>query len=1050
MEIDVLGRTVRLAGQRRAILAVLLVRRGAPVTSERLADELWGERPPPTALKSVQVRIAELRRALPPDVLTTTPAGYVLTPGDLDADRFEAALAAGPAPERLRAALALWRGTALDGIDTPLVRAEAARLEELRLVAREACLEAELAAGRSGELVPELQALVRDEPLRERPRALLMIALYRAGRQADALAFYREGRELMGAELGIEPGPELRALELAILRQDPSLNEAATTHGGTGEAPWGTAEAPPVVASGGTPANVAGAADAASQAGASRRAAAPTRALASALRRAAARPRLAAAGAVVVAAASIALAAALAGPDRRSAARSGVAPPGAVAVIDPATNSLAAAVRGGAEPVAVAVGSGGVWVADAANRTVARIDPRTRAATRHLGTGRIPTALAIGADTVWVANATTGATKGTVSRIPVATGAATTTVLSPKDEYVDFGPPTPSAVALTTTGAWVNDTRRRLTKLSASGAAIRTAQVGPNSSAEGLALGAGALWAASASDDTVLRLDPITGAVRARIRIAAAPGGRVAGPSALAVGFGSVWVADTLAGAVSRIDPRLNAVTATIRVGARPTRIAAGEGAVWVLDAGRGSVVRIDPRRNAVVARIAVGKRATGLAAGAGAGWVSVGGGSAPPRAAPLPATLRPVTAAPCGRPSGSGPRLIVSDLPRHFSPNGPDETERMQAAIRWVLARRGYRAGRHAVAYQACDDSTRELGTSDQERCAANARAFAAAPSVVAVVGPFHSDCARAALPVLNTAPGGPLPAIGPTNTYVGLTRSGPGTGVDEPERSYPTGVRNFVRLVGADDAQGAALATLADRLGARSLYVVHDGHAYGDTLARYVRRTATALGVKVVGTATWDPAERGYDGLARTIASTGADAVTVLGCQCDNGRRLLVDLRRRLTAPLLVSDGFSPTYGVPLPARATDVYLTVAGVPAASLDARGRAVAADLARAIRRPVWPNTLAAAVAAEILLDALARSDGTRASVNAALRRTDARTITGRVRFDAGGDVVAPRFMVLRSDPRASGREVGVVGMVLDRVISPAGPIQLVAPRSRSR
>src|SRR4051812_4497633 len=181
VEGDVAGRPLALPPQQRALVAVLLVRRGTPAGSELLVDELWGERPPPTAVKSVQVRIAELRRSLPAATLVTTPGGYALRPASLDAERFEDALAesraaARPevAAERLRAALALWRGAALDGLDTPLVRMEAARLEELRLVALEEWAAAGLAAGRDRELIPELEALVRAQPLRERPRALLM------------------------------------------------------------------------------------------------------------------------------------------------------------------------------------------------------------------------------------------------------------------------------------------------------------------------------------------------------------------------------------------------------------------------------------------------------------------------------------------------------------------------------------------------------------------------------------------------------------------------------------------------------------------------------------------------------------------------------------------------------------------------------------------------------------------------------------------------------------------------------------------------------------
>lgn len=1016
VEVEVAGRLVALTGQRRAILAVLLVRRGRPTTSARLVDELWGETPPPTAIKSVQVRVAELRRQLPPGTLVTRPDGYAVTGVALDAARFESELAVGHVGE----ALALWRGPALEGVDTPSARAEAARLEELRLGALEAWAAAEIAAGREVAVVPELEAVVRAQPLRERSRALLMHALYRAGRQADALACYREGRAQM-SELGLEPGPDLRSLELAVLRQDPSLAATlpASRNGGATSGGVPVTDGASEVDSDGVAPRAGGVAPNGRDDG--RRVAARRGALA-----------LVVAGAL---AAVVALSVAAGGGEHGSSStRATLAPPGSVAVIDPATNRLSGTVRVGSELVAVAVGAGGVWVADAADRTVARVDPRRRTVTRHIGVERIPTALAAAHDLLWVANATTGATKGSVSRIAVTTGASSTTALSPTAEYVDFGPPTPSALAPTPAGVWTNDIRRRLVRLDSSGEPVATAQLGETRSADGLILSAGALWAASAADDSVMRLDPNSGRLKARIPIAAVPGGRVAGPSALAAGFGSVWVVDTLAGAVSRINPRLNAVSATIPVGERPTRIAVGEGGVWVLDAARGTIVRIDPRRNVVTAKIAVGKRTTGLAVGAGAVWVTVAGAPVARGAPAAPATLRAVTAARCGRPSGRGPLLVVSDFPRHFRPNGKAEIPAAEAGIRWVFESRGYRAGRHRVAYQSCDNSTRELGTSDFERCVADARAFAAAPSVVGVIGPYHSDCARIALPVLNAA--GPVAAIGPLTTYVGLTRSGPGVAVDEPERSYPTGVRNFVRLVGPDDAQGAALATLARQLQARHVYVLHDGQAYGDALARYFQRAAAALRVRIAGVATWDPRTRRYARLAETIATTGADAVVLMGCQCDNGHRLLTDLRARLPGrvSLLASDGFQPTYGTPLPVRG--VYLTSAGVPVAALDARGRA----LAKRLPVPAQPSTLAAVSAAEAMLEAIARSDGTRASVNAALRKLRTTTITGPVRFDAGGDIVAPRFMVLRSMAGASGADTGIPNTVLDRMLTPAASI----------
>ncbi len=230
------GQPVALGGPKpRALLAVLALDLGRVVSVDRLVEDLWPGTPPETAAHAVQVYVSQLRKALG-DVLARQGPGYslALDPDQVDFHRFtrltddgqeqlqagNAAAAAGT----LREALALWRGPALaDFVYEPFAQADIARLEELRTVALEERIEADLALGRHTELVSELEALVETQPLRERPRAQLMLALYRTGRQADALAAYRETRETLVEELGIEPGPQLRELEAAILRQDDDL-----------------------------------------------------------------------------------------------------------------------------------------------------------------------------------------------------------------------------------------------------------------------------------------------------------------------------------------------------------------------------------------------------------------------------------------------------------------------------------------------------------------------------------------------------------------------------------------------------------------------------------------------------------------------------------------------------------------------------------------------------------------------------------------------------------------------------------------------------------
>jgi DNA-binding SARP family transcriptional activator len=222
------------------VLALLLLHRNETLTRDVIVDELWGENAPPTAAKVLQNCVSALRKELPSDTIRTVSGAYGLTlePDELDRDRFErllaearAALETGDpaeASEQFRRALALWRGAPLSDFSYDrFAQDEIKRLEELRIAALEDRIEAELALGRHDELVPELEALVTKHPLRERLRGQLMLALYRAGRQAEALEAYRATRRTLLAELGIEPGHALRELEHAILAQVPELDVAS-------------------------------------------------------------------------------------------------------------------------------------------------------------------------------------------------------------------------------------------------------------------------------------------------------------------------------------------------------------------------------------------------------------------------------------------------------------------------------------------------------------------------------------------------------------------------------------------------------------------------------------------------------------------------------------------------------------------------------------------------------------------------------------------------------------------------------------------------------
>ena len=253
LEVEDDGRLLKLGGaKQRAALALLVLHANDVVPRERMIDELWGASPPETATTALQGYISHLRKVLGADRIVTRAPGYVLRvdSGELDLERFQSLTAEArrqesiDAAETLRRALALWRGPPLAELEGhAFARRERLRLEELHLGAVAERIEADLALGRHAQLASELEGLVAEHPHRERLRGQLMVALYRTGRQAEALEVYRSGRQLLDDELGLEPGEELKRLERAILEQDPSLAGAAAggqTEPGRAVMPSGT------------------------------------------------------------------------------------------------------------------------------------------------------------------------------------------------------------------------------------------------------------------------------------------------------------------------------------------------------------------------------------------------------------------------------------------------------------------------------------------------------------------------------------------------------------------------------------------------------------------------------------------------------------------------------------------------------------------------------------------------------------------------------------------------------------------------------------------
>jgi branched-chain amino acid transport system substrate-binding protein len=394
--------------------------------------------------------------------------------------------------------------------------------------------------------------------------------------------------------------------------------------------------------------------------------------------------------------------------------------------------------------------------------------------------------------------------------------------------------------------------------------------------------------------------------------------------------------------------------------------------------------------------------------------------------------------------PRGGGPRLlIVSDLPLQGGVR--ISAPQMAQAIAFVVRRHGFRAGRYEVAYQSCDDSVGRTGLADDAKCASNARAYGRNAEVVGVIGTLNSGCAVGAIPLLNRAQGGPLAMISPSNSYVGLTRAGPGTPAGGLNELYPTGRRNYLRVFPTDDLQGAALARLLADEGARRVFVLDDGQpGYGKLQSLAFARAARRAGLRVVGTAQWDPQATSYGGLAARVAATRPQAVFLGGLIDSNGPIVVRDLRRRLgREPLLVApDGFTPisvllARGGP---GAHGTYVSIAGLTNASFGTAARRFEhAFGATQPGVPVEPSAVYAAQAAEVLLDAIARSDGTRASVLRALFSTRLRdSLIGDVSFDRNGDVEQSPITIVRAErPGGSSRIQSIDGATVVRVVRPS-------------
>jgi len=1000
LEITDDGRPIPLgAPKQRALLALLLLRRGEVATVESLAEWLWTGDPPATATKAVRVYVRELRKSLGANLIVTRAGGYAMVRDGIetDVDRFEQLAAEGRqrledgdaagAATALRGALALWRGPALaDFRYADFAQREIARLEEARLAALEARVDADLARGREEELVPELRGLVAEHPLRERLCGQLMLALYRASRQADALAVYRETRRRLVAELGIGPGRELQELERLILTHDETI---------------GRPRRRPRLQDG--------------------------------RRRSA---LLVIVGAFVVVAAAVAAVAI-------SLARSGggriasVVHGNSVAAIDPSTGNVVAEIPVGQTPTAIAAGRGTVWVLNADDQTISRIDSATKAV-RSFGIGATPTDLAAGAGDPWIVNGGAlaraqfaGTTGVALTRLDANTGAVVAKVPLPRAAAAASNV-VENHVAVAVGSVWAIAPDFSLVRVDPDSNAVEA--VVPGIAAVAVAAAHREVWALT--DQVVLaRIDIRHNGVSARVKVPAT------GLTDVALGAGSVWATDPYQGTLWRIDPGAHVVERTIDVGAGSDSVAYGSRAIWVTNSLEGTLRQIDPMTNRVVRVIPLGSTPRAVAVGNGLVWVAVAGDSVP-AASPQPGQeVQPLSSASCGPLiTGSEPPrfIVVSDLPLRGGPRFV--TPQMSAAVLHVLRSRRFRAGRYALAYQSCDHSTAQTGLYDDRKCAANAKAFAADVDVVGVVGPYNSRCAYDEIPIASRAG---LPMISPTNSDVGLTRRAFGAPRGALQVLYPTGRRTYARLMSPDDAQAAADAVLARRLGARKALVLDDG-GYGAAFAVYFARAARRLGVRVVASARWDPHAPRIRQLATRARRSDAQVVFVCGLLDSGAGEVLAALRRAMprSTPIIGCDGLLPVsllFERAGPA-ARGTYLSIDGIVDQRLSTSGRRFVRDFgstqsgARVDIAAVY-----AAQATELLLGAIARSDGTRSSITTEIFRARVRDgLIGSFTIDSAGDPRPTPVTIVRAEHGGGANIVGgYEGARVERVITPA-------------
>jgi branched-chain amino acid transport system substrate-binding protein len=346
----------------------------------------------------------------------------------------------------------------------------------------------------------------------------------------------------------------------------------------------------------------------------------------------------------------------------------------------------------------------------------------------------------------------------------------------------------------------------------------------------------------------------------------------------------------------------------------------------------------------------------------------------------------------------------IVSDLPLQGS--SAAQTEQMNNAIKLYLQEIGNKVGNYTIQFEAFDDSTAARGAWDEATCAANARKYVEDETIIGVIGTFNSGCAKIEVPIANEAS---LAFISPANTAVGLTHVGPGSESGEPEKYYPTGTRNYARVVTSDDVQGQIdAAYMKDKLGVTKVFILDDKDAYGKGVADAFESAAKDIGLAVAGHEGWDANAQNYKALMTKIKSTGADGIFIGGISCFNGGQLVKDkvavVGDNEAVPTVVSDGFVQVslFDEAGAENVEGMYGSAPTLNPDDLPGAGKEFNAKVEQQFGAPEVYTAYAVA-ALQMMLAALEKSDGTREGVTGALAGASADTVVGPITFDENGD-----------------------------------------------